>query len=639
MGPEAGRPIVSVFIDGTGEARFLEPALRSVLAQSLGATEILLPRDASLPGSLAGHPGLRRFEPGQNIGQLARGEWIATLGADDLMHPQRLERLVAAGERDGASMVADDVLLFGGGSGEPPRAVLSNVGEGEPRWVGWDAAVDLEAVRPIIRTSLLRADDARRPAVTVQASDLPSAIPALLATGVTLRVLPDVTYFRRRPGDTAPGREGRKPSLCVLSRQRVVGLTNGSSTYLLSLCEAFDAAGYDVHLICPSPVVFGRWPYLALQPEMSVFRSISIRGGRRVGRYIVAEDPKLAIGAGLAVLARTAGRFGLDLGLKRWTEPAPYAIAQPLTREDAIFVATHARERADAILADYAFLTEVIPYALRPEARSAVVMHDLFSSRAAQVQPGRRRGLRGLARPGAGDAHARGGGRRARHPGRGGGCGTPRLARPSGDRGARWRCAPWPRRSPARDRTVLFVGSNTAPNTDGLRWFFDEVWPAIRAAEPGTELQIAGTVWVAFSSAPEGARFLGRVPDLDPFYREATVVVSPLRAGSGLKIKLVEALGQGKAVVATSTTLQGVEDMAGPAVIRADEAIDFANSVLRLLRDGALRARYAEAALDAARTYFSPEACYAEAVAFLGERGELRSSTGENAAPLGSAAE
>jgi glycosyltransferase involved in cell wall biosynthesis len=638
MGSEAGRPVVSVFIDGTGEARFLEPALRSVLAQSLGATEILLPQDAPLPGSLAGHPGLRRFEPGQNVGQLARGEWIATLGADDLMHPQRLERLVAAGERDGASMVADDVLLFGGGSGEPPRAVLSNVGEGEPRWVGWDAAVDLEAVRPIIRTSLLRADDARRPAVTVQASDLPSAISALLATGVRLRVLPDLTYFRRRPGDVPPRREGGKPSLCVLSRQRVVGLTNGSSTYLLSLCEAFAAAGYDVHLICPSPVVFGRWPYLALQPEMSVFRSISIRGGRRVGRYIVAEDPKLAIGAGLAVLARTAGRFGLDLGLKRWTEPAPYAIAQPLTREDAIFVATHARERADAILADYAFLTEVIPYALRPEARSAVVMHDLFSSRAAQFsrvggadsvasldQAREMRMLAGADAVLAIQAEEADVVRRAL-------LGHRVIVAPMAVRPV---AAP----KPGEGRTVLFVGSNTAPNIDGLRWFFDEVWPAIRAAEPGTELQIAGTVSVAFSSAPEGARFLGRVPDLDPFYREATVVISPLRAGSGLKIKLVEALGQGKAVVATSTTLQGVEEMAGPAVIRADEAIDFAKSVLQLLRDGALRARYAEAALGAARTCFSPEACYAEAVAFLGERDEFQSSAGEKSAPLGSAAE
>ena len=49
--------------------------------------------------------------------------------------------------------------------------------------------------------------------------------------------------------------------------------------------------------------------------------------------------------------------------------------------------------------------------------------------------------------------------------------------------------------------------------------------------------------------------------NLDDLYAEAAVVISPLRAGSGLKIKLIEALSKGKAVVATTTTLQGVSDI------------------------------------------------------------------------------
>ena len=56
---------------------------------------------------------------------------------------------------------------------------------------------------------------------------------------------------------------------------------------------------------------------------------------------------------------------------------------------------------------------------------------------------------------------------------------------------------------------------------------------------------------------------LGRVDDLTPLYAGAAVAISPLRGGSGLKIKLIEALGQGKVIVATTTTLQGVTDIIG----------------------------------------------------------------------------
>ena len=59
-------------------------------------------------------------------------------------------------------------------------------------------------------------------------------------------------------------REPPEGGICVLSRQRIVGNTNGSSTYLLSLCEALHRDGHTLHLLCPSPTVFGRWPVLVM---------------------------------------------------------------------------------------------------------------------------------------------------------------------------------------------------------------------------------------------------------------------------------------------------------------------------------------------------------------------------------------
>jgi len=90
-----------------------------------------------------------------------------------------------------------------------------------------------------------------------------------------------------------------------------------------------------------------------------------------------------------------------------------------------------------------------------------------------------------------------------------------------------------------------------------------------------------------------------------------------LRAGSGLKIKLIEALGHGKAIVATSVTLQGVEAETSVAVAVADDPPAFAAAVLRFLSDPNLRVTYGEAALNVARGNFSSEACFSEVVGYL----------------------
>ena len=85
-----------------------------------------------------------------------------------------------------------------------------------------------------------------------------------------------------------PGRvrkvAGGSQKICVISRQRLIGAVNGSSTYLLDLVQHLRASGYEPHLLQPSPGVLGRWPVMSLKPEMSVFESIDIRGVFRRGR-------------------------------------------------------------------------------------------------------------------------------------------------------------------------------------------------------------------------------------------------------------------------------------------------------------------------------------------------------------------
>jgi len=167
--------------------------------------------------------------------------------------------------------------------------------------------------------------------------------------------------------------------------------------------------------------------------------------------------------------------------------------------------------------------------------------------------------------------------------------------------------------------SLLFVGSSTHPNVVGLQWLFDHVWPAVLAACPKVELVVAGNVNRAFQAAPAGVRFLGVAPDLSPLYRRAGVVISPLIVGSGLKIKLVEALAEGKAIVATTTTLQGVEAQVADAVMVADTPQGFSDAIVALVGDEALRARMAVKALQAARDHFGSAACYADFRSWLSE--------------------
>jgi succinoglycan biosynthesis protein ExoO len=268
------------------------------------------------------------------------------------------------------------------------------------------------------------------------------------------------------------------------------------------------------------------------------------------------------------------------------------------------------------LIADYAFLTEALPYALRPDARTAVVMHDLFSSRPAQfartgttdsvtlLDEASEMRLLGQAEAvlaiQAEEAEAV----RRHLPS------TRVIVAPMA-------AEPVAAAQPGEGTELLFVGSGTAPNVAGLQWFLDAVWPAIRRGAPAATLSVVGTVGRAIAAAPEGVQLLGRVAELGPLYARAAVVISPLHAGSGLKIKLVEALAQGKAVVATTVTTQGVEALVAGAVAVTDEAGGFAAAVLALLADPALRQARGAAALAVAREAFSPAACHAGLLDFL----------------------
>ena len=436
----------------------------------------------------------------------------------------------------------------------------------------------------------------------------PSALP-LMRMPIAARLK------RLLPKERQPTSSKTEKQACLIVRQRVVGRTNGSSTYLLSLCEALRGRGYRICLIFPSPATFGRWPALHLGPEMQVADEVFISNSLRIGRRLfVAKDPRIFFKAALTVAERLLLRLRI-VGRSR-VKSAPYAIALPWTKPEQLFIARHAPRSSQVVIADYGFVTPAIPYAMCPRARTLVVMHDLFCSRTDQfVGLGTSDSVASideateLALLGRADAIV---------------AIQENEARFVSERLPQKRVIVAPMATDAVDepqpgdrRTVLFVGSNTAPNVVGMRWFLDEVWPNVRRELPDCELLVAGRVQQAFPINPEGVRFIGLVPDLEPLYRRAGVVISPLIAGSGLKIKLIEALGRGKAIVATSVTVDGIAGQVGSSVVVADSAGDFASAVVRLLSDDKLRLRTSSEALETAKRHFSAEACYADLLRYL----------------------
>lgn len=137
---------------------------------------------------------------------------------------------------------------------------------------------------------------------------------------------------------------------------------------------------------------------------------------------------------------------------------------------------------------------------------------------------------------------------------------------------------------------ILFVGMmDFTPNVDGATFFAREVMPLIRQRRPQARFSVVGKNASLGLIAELGgaANLVGEVADVRPWLARAAVVVVPLRMGSGTRLKVLEALASGKAVVSTAVGSEGIQVVAGQHIEIADEPRAFANAVSRLLADTA----------------------------------------------------
>ena len=156
-----------------------------------------------------------------------------------------------------------------------------------------------------------------------------------------------------------------------------------------------------------------------------------------------------------------------------------------------------------------------------------------------------------------------------------------------------------PRGTPDDFPSVIFRGvMNFIPNTDAVLYFRNEIMPLIQKEFPALKFYVVGKQPIPKVQALHDGKSVfvtGLVPDIGEYMAKATLNICPMRSGSGMKNKILEAWAMERAVVATTLACDGIAIEPGKDILVADSPQDFADAVIRLLKDPTLRASLGKA--------------------------------------------
>jgi hypothetical protein len=180
--------------------------------------------------------------------------------------------------------------------------------------------------------------------------------------------------------------------------------------------------------------------------------------------------------------------------------------------------------------------------------------------------------------------------------------------------------APFPELAPGSSTlpgdppVVLLASRGWLPNEDSVRWFLGEVWSAVRAEVPGAVLHV-------FGGEPEGEGVVHHPPPADSAeaFAPGSILAVPLRIGSGVRMKVLEAWARGVPVVGTSAAVSGLEVEDGREALVADGAAGLARAVARLHREPGLAQRLVEEGRRALRERHEPARVVADLISVYEE--------------------
>lgn len=135
---------------------------------------------------------------------------------------------------------------------------------------------------------------------------------------------------------------------------------------------------------------------------------------------------------------------------------------------------------------------------------------------------------------------------------------------------------------------LFFIGAlNWMPNAEGLKWFLENVWQLIHSKYPKLEFVIAGREtpkWLLQSSYPN-VKVIGEVKDAQNFINQHSIMIAPLLSGSGIRIKIIEAMALEKIVITTTKGAQGINYEHLKNLIIADSPNEYVNAISKCLNE------------------------------------------------------
>ena len=163
----------------------------------------------------------------------------------------------------------------------------------------------------------------------------------------------------------------------------------------------------------------------------------------------------------------------------------------------------------------------------------------------------------------------------------------------------------WPESGASEPKAYHLGALDWTPNVRGMKWFLDFVAPQLQHAE----VDVYSRQW-PFGFAPKGVCYRADQPD----FAHYGVFIAPIRSGSGMRIKLLEAMARGKAIVTTSLGAEGLNAIHGTHLLLADSPTEFAAAMDQLHHHAELRTKLGAAAAHHARMHFSDQSA-AEGIA------------------------
>ncbi|MEC4818705.1 MAG: glycosyltransferase [Scytonema sp. PMC 1069.18] len=402
----------------------------------------------------------------------------------------------------------------------------------------------------------------------------------------------------------------------ILSRQVPVENSAGNAAYLLDFINYLQQAGYEIEYTLVTSSPNGKIPWYIIPSRLAELANVSARDNLRIGRRLLKSKffDWLTTPVWLAYMclpenAKNIYRFARDK--QQQTQGRARGWDAIATSEEVTFVSSRFVEfKPDVVIANYAFLGNLLDSpTLDDTVLKVILTHDVRHQRTADFKKlgaiacesdwSREKEAIQLSKA------------------------DILLAIQEEDAKVFQEMVPQcevihaPMSAVCHTHTTkqvpgrcLFVGSSADHNLHALQWFLKNVWPLVLQSVPHCNLHVCGTVCNKIEETFPNVRLLGRVNDLKPEYSSAEVCVVPLTVGSGLKIKLVEALAHGRASVSTSVGVQGLREIVGNAVLVADTAEDFATAIHTLLTHPEKRQSMEEQARQYTIEKLSPKAAY-----------------------------